>query len=169
RENAHADAGHEQADAERPSMRVDQPDADVAAQAEEDDAAEIDITGITEHQIDVARQRDVERGKDQALAQFDIVADGGRDDEGREHQRDDQEKGSAPQPPHHNAPRRVAKPRAGNEITPATNSANSMTSVQLTGTNGVTSPSSRPSAMPPISAPTGLPRPPRTVTRKLLS
>src|SRR5215471_18323317 len=46
RQNAHADAGHEQADAERPSMRVDQPDADVAAQAEEDDAAEIDVTGI---------------------------------------------------------------------------------------------------------------------------
>src|SRR5215813_9475590 len=169
RQNAHADAGREQADAERPGMRVDQPDADVAAQAKEDDAAEIDVTGITEHQIDVARQRDVERGKDQALAQFDVVADGGRDDEDRDHQRDDPEKGSAHQPRHHNAPRRVAKTPAGNAINTATNSANSMTSVQLTGTNGVTSPSSRPSAMPPINAPTGSPRPPRTVTRKLLS
>ena len=34
-----------------------------------------------------------------------------------------------------------------------------MTRVQLTGMNGVTSPSIRPSAMPPRSAPIGLPEP----------
>src|SRR5215831_10930849 len=88
----------------------------MAAQAEEDDAAEIDVTGITEHQIDVARQRDVERGEDQALAQLDIVADRRRDDEGRDHQRDDPEKGPAHQPRHHKAPRRAAKTPAGNAI-----------------------------------------------------
>ena len=37
----------------------------------------------------------------------------------------------------------------GNAISTRTNSANSITSVQLTGTNGVTRPSSRPSATPP--------------------
>ena len=40
---------------------------------------------------------------------------------------------------------------------------------QLTGMNGAASPSMRPSVMPPNSAPAGLPRPPSTVTTKLLS
>ncbi len=75
RQHADADAGREQAGAKRPSVRVHQPDADVAAEAEEDDAAEIDVAGITEHQIEIARQRDVERGEQQALAQLDVVAD----------------------------------------------------------------------------------------------
>src|SRR5262249_25828070 len=143
RQNAHADAGREQADAERPGMRVDQPDADVAAQAKEDDAAEIDVTGITEHQIDVARQRDVERGEDQPRTQRSMVAGGRRDAEDRDPRGNDQKKGPAHQPRHHNAPRRAAKTPAGNTISTATNSANSITSVQLTGTNGVTSPSRR--------------------------
>ena len=49
-------------------MRIDEPDADIAAEPEEYDAAEIDIAGITEHQIEIAGERDVNGGERQALA-----------------------------------------------------------------------------------------------------
>ena len=69
------DAGRQKAGRKRPGVRVDQPDADVAAEPEEDDAAEIDVAGIAEHQIEIARERDIERREDQALAKLNIVAE----------------------------------------------------------------------------------------------
>ena len=55
------DAGSEQARGQRPCVGVHQPNANVTAEAEEDDAAEIDVTGITQHQIEIARERDIKR------------------------------------------------------------------------------------------------------------
>src|SRR5208282_393062 len=177
RQRADADASREQARGKRPAVRVHQPDADVAAETEEHDAAEIDVAGIAEHQIEIAGERDVNAGERQALAHFHVVSDRGRERESGNDERDDPEEWTAQHQP---APRRKPRMRPRNDgrdvktppgkaISTKTNSTNSMTSVQLTGTKGVTSPSRRPSATPPMSAPTGLPKPPRTVTTKLLS
>src|SRR6516225_3370263 len=165
RQRAHADARCEQTCSQWPMMRIDEPDADIAAQPKEHDAAEIDVAGIAQHQIEIAGERDVNGGKRQTLAQLHIVADERRHDKRRNYEGDDPEERAAQ---HYSVPRRAKTP-PGKAISTSTNSTNSITSVQLTGTNGVTAPSSRPSATPPISAPTGLPKPPSTVTTKLLS
>src|SRR5262249_50945666 len=165
RQRADADAGCEETRGQRPMMRIDEPDADVAAQAKEHDAAEVDVAGIAQHQIEIAGERDVHGGERQALAHLHVVADERRCDERCDRQRDDPEERALP---HYRDPRRAKTP-PGKAISTSTNSTNSITNVQLTGTNGVTAPSRRPSATPPISAPTGLPKPPSTVTTKLLS
>src|SRR6185312_13553983 len=136
--------------AERPGVRTDQPNADVTAQPKEDDAAEIDIAGIAEHHIEIARKRYIECRQDQALAKLDIVAEDWRRHEDRDRGHDEPEERLAQ---HHSAPRLDAKTPSGNAISTATNSVNSITSVQLTGTKGATSPSSNPSTTPPIRAP----------------
>src|SRR6185437_4367892 len=169
RQAADAHTGDRETRHQRPFVRIHQPDTDVAAQSEEHDAAEIDIARIAEHQIEIAGERDVERVEQQTFAQRHVVAVDGRQRERQHRERDDPEKRAAHHRRHQSAPRRERKMPAGNAINTRTNSTNSITSVQLTGTNGVTAPSSSPSAMPPISAPIGLPKPPSTVTTKPLS
>ena len=69
-----------------------QIDADIAAETEEDDVAEIDVAGISDHHVQIARQRDVHGRQQKALAQPDIVAPvrnerkqhAEQDDQGRE-------------------------------------------------------------------------------------
>src|SRR5262249_23046192 len=95
RERAYADAGGKQARCKRPMMLVNEPDADIAAEAEEHDAAEIDIAGIAQHQIEIAGERDVDGGQRQALAQLHVVADERRYDKNRDHQRNDPEERAA--------------------------------------------------------------------------
>src|SRR5207245_50959 len=95
RKEADRSPGRERRRGERPTVRAHQEDANVAAKSEEDDAAEIDIAGVTEHQIQIARERDVNGRKQQALAQFNVLADEGREREGGDDERDDPEKRAA--------------------------------------------------------------------------
>src|SRR5665213_1926056 len=133
-------------------MRTDQPNADVTAQSKKDDAAEIDVASIAEHHIEIARKDYVECRKDQTLAKIDIVAQDWRRREDCDRGRNEPEERLAQ---HQSAPRLEAKTPPGNAISTATNSVNSITRVQLTGTKGATSPSSNPSTTPPIRAPMG--------------
>ena len=86
-------------------MRINQPDADIAAETEEDDAAEIDIAGIAQHDVEVRGERDVDGGEHQALAHSYVVADGGQHHKSGDRKRNDPEE----RPPQHlkrSAPRR---------------------------------------------------------------
>src|SRR6185437_6690999 len=181
-EGAHREPADHRSCHQVPTQRVHEIDSEIAAEPEEDDAAEIDVAGVTEDQIDVAGERHVDGGKQQVLAQLDIFSDARRDDESGDDRRHNPEKRAAQDgrrgkprllgfdrfhPPRHGK-RKLSSP-PGNAIKTTTNSTNSNTSVQLTGMNGVTKPSNSPSAMPPRSPPAGLPRPPSTVTTKLLS
>ncbi len=58
---------------ERPAVRAHQPHAQVAAQSEEDDVAEIDVAGVADHQVEVRGEDDVDRREQQLLAQLDVV------------------------------------------------------------------------------------------------
>src|SRR5271166_2944578 len=145
---------------------VHQVDADIAAETEEDDVAEIDVAGIADDQVQIAGENDIDRGEQQALAQLDIIGDIG--DAG------DQQCGARDQPgkraaPHGRHARDNEKMPRGNAIRQRTKRENSRIGIQLTGMNGVARPSKSPSATPPSKAPAGLPSPPSTVTTKLLS
>ena len=53
-----------------PVSVVHEIEADVAAEPEKDDVAEIDVAGVADHQIEIAREDDVDGGQQQAFAQL---------------------------------------------------------------------------------------------------
>src|SRR5699024_9402046 len=185
-ETADHDTGDQRRRPQRPGMAGNQIHADVATKAKKRDIAEIDVTGITDHQIQTGRQDDVDGGQPQVRAQGDVACNRRDQDKNQRHGHADPEK-RPPQHGHdallrsqlaigrgsllrrHQRPLPMRNRPLGNATKMMTNSVNSMTGVQLTLRNGATPPSIRPSRMPPSSAPAGLPRPPRTTATKLLS
>ena len=151
-----------------PMPVVHRVDADVAAEPEEDDVAEVDVAGIADHQVQIAGENDVDGGEQQALAQLDVIGEIGdaRRYSSCARSRSARETGGATRVV---TPARTRRCRAETRSGTRTNRANSRIGIQLTGMNGVARPSMSPSATPPSRAPAGLPSPPSTVTTKLLS
>ena len=137
---------------------ADQKDADITAESEEHDAAEIDVAGIADHQVQIAGEDDVDGGEHQALAQLDVVVPERRATKAAMIATMTQKNGfrkkfrkamgAFERPSSRTRKVKLNKPR-GKAIRTRTNSTNSMTEVQLTGMKGVARPSISPSAMPP--------------------